>query len=285
MNAQHRFQSQSQKSPEELEREIDAQRDHIGELVGALENKLSPGEMFERVLGYTRGHGRDFAQNLGNTVKANPVPTILTAAGLLWLYAGSDRAPPVPYRGAASGVNTGPSVGERAGQAGHDLSERARHLREDASGRAHDLGDRAHRLGENASARWNDARDRAGNTMHDTGRAIRDGSRRTADSVQSAFRSNPLALGAVGIAAGALLGALLPSTEQEDRLLGEYSDRAGDRARRSAQEGLGRAAEAGSRAVERAQERVAHRGDGGSGSSAPPQTRSQTNPDRPGSMV
>lgn len=279
MNAQHRFQSQSRKSPEELEREIDAQRDHIGEIVGALENKLSPGEMFERVLGYTRGHGRDFAQNLGNTVKANPVPTILTAAGLLWLYAGSDRAPPAPHR------STGPGLGERAGQAGHDLADRARHMRDDVSGRAHDLGDRAHRLGDTASARWTDARERAGSTMHDTGRAIRDGSRRTADSVQSAFRSNPLALGAVGIAAGALIGALLPSTEQEDRLLGEYSDRAGDRARRSAEEGLGRAADAGSRAVERVQERVASRGDGGSHPSMPNSPQPKANPDRPGSTA
>jgi hypothetical protein len=39
------------------------------------------------------------------------------------------------------------------------------------------------------------------------------------------LRENPLALGAIGIAVGALLGTALPTTEPENRMMGEASDR------------------------------------------------------------
>ena len=39
------------------------------------------------------------------------------------------------------------------------------------------------------------------------------------------MHEQPLLLGALGLAAGALIGALLPTTEAEDRLLGDARDK------------------------------------------------------------
>ncbi|WP_456305768.1 hypothetical protein, partial [Falsiroseomonas oryziterrae] len=44
-------------------------------------------------------------------------------------------------------------------------------------------------------------------------------------SLEEMFESQPLLVGAVGLALGATLGAILPPTETENRLLGEQRDR------------------------------------------------------------
>ncbi|MFC4726974.1 DUF3618 domain-containing protein [Coralloluteibacterium thermophilus] len=236
-------QDRSSKDPAELEREIDRQRDHIAELVGALENRLSPGQLFERVLAYGKGGGKEFAGNLGATVRANPVPTLLTAAGLLWLYAGNDRraAPATDWAHAAG-------AGSRSGHGTGDAASTAAHLRE----RAHDARDDiAHRL--------HDARHRVEDTAHDVAEGVRSGVRRASDGVRGMLEDNPMAVGAMAIAAGALLGALLPPTEAEDELLGPYSDRAADRMKAGAQA-------AASNAMDKAREATdglaSHDGDG-----------------------
>ncbi len=51
-----------------------------------------------------------------------------------------------------------------------------------------------------------------------------DGLRRSRTQVERFVEDNPLLVGVVGVAAGLLLGALLPRTRQEDRSLGPYAD-------------------------------------------------------------
>src|SRR5690606_29129940 len=77
--------TESQKNPDQLEREVDERRAHMSETLSALEEKLSPGHMIDQVLAYTRTNGGEFSQNLVNTIKRNPVPSVLTAVGLAWL--------------------------------------------------------------------------------------------------------------------------------------------------------------------------------------------------------
>jgi hypothetical protein len=47
----------------------------------------------------------------------------------------------------------------------------------------------------------------------------------------------PFVVGAVGIALGALIGAVLPESEREDRMLGQVRDRTLDRATESVTRG------------------------------------------------
>ena len=100
---------EAQKDPAELEREIDQKRAEIGDIVHALENKLSPGELIDTALSYVKGGGGEFFTNLSNTAKANPVPTVLTSIGLLWLMAGQNRQPTAPSS------SSGPSLGDTEG--------------------------------------------------------------------------------------------------------------------------------------------------------------------------
>jgi len=55
-------------------------------------------------------------------------------------------------------------------------------------------------------------------------------------SVSGVLETEPLVLGALGLAVGAAIGAMLPASEAEDRLLGEQSDRVRDEARTFARE-------------------------------------------------
>ncbi len=213
-----------------LERDIDRQRDHIGGLLDALESKLSPGEMFERVLGYGKGSGREFASNLGDTVKANPMPTLLTAAGLMWLYASKD--------------NTASTQG--AGWQGGNYGGAYWDKNDDGSAEDHPgIRQRAKDARKGFSEKAGDAKARASDAAHGAMDTARDRARQANEGFHQMLEDNPMAVGAMGIAVGALLGAMLPSTRKEDELLGETSDHLTDDAKSLAKRGYERAAQAG----------------------------------------
>jgi ElaB/YqjD/DUF883 family membrane-anchored ribosome-binding protein len=224
MSTADRIDAESRKDPASLEREIDQQRADINHIVDALENKLSPGQMFDRLVHFGKGNGREFAQNIGNAVKANPVPALLTSLGLLWLYASRDEPAPSPGTG-RSGLAS--AVGE--GDAG--MVDRAR-----------DLGGE---VSDAVSSTWNEARSRISDTaarMADTAQGARATLQQQKDRAVQGYNhllhDNPLALGAIGIAVGALLGVALPTTEPESRLMGEASDTLADKARQAMQAGV-----------------------------------------------
>lgn len=64
----------------------------------------------------------------------------------------------------------------------------------------------------------------------------RDGLDRGRTAVEQFVNENPLLVGVVGVAAGLLLGALLPRTRQEDRNLGPFADEMRDQGLRYARE-------------------------------------------------
>lgn len=198
---------QSQKDPAQLEREIDQQRNHITELVEALGDRLSPGEMFERVLGYGKEGGREFAGNLSHTIKSNPVPALLTAAGMLWLYTGSRHDSDTTATGTTADLGTHKP----------DLGERMQHVRQGASEKVRGVR----------------------RTAHDAADSARDRAQRANEGFHHMLEDNPMALGAMGIAAGALLGAMLPITRKEHELMGEASDHLTREAREIARGGQG----------------------------------------------
>ncbi|TLX63535.1 hypothetical protein DN820_10600 [Stutzerimonas nosocomialis] len=234
MSTNNQIDLESQKDPKTLEREIDQQRAEIGDIVTALENKLSPGELIDTALGYVKGGGGEFFSNLSNTVKANPVPTLLTSVGLIWLMAGQNRRVEHSY-------STGPSLGDKLGAKADGLKHQGAGIKEKASHLQHDV-----------ASSLSSARDRVSNTSHqaaDTLRHTADSLRDTADRARGGFshllQEQPLAVGAIGIALGALLAASVPSTRQEDELMGEARDDIADKLKHKAQEGYERVSEVG----------------------------------------
>lgn len=234
MSSYDSIREQSRKNPEQLEREIDQQRHHIDEIVQALESRFTPGEMIRKVFGAGKDGGGEFAHNLSQTMKAHPVPTLMTAAGIAWLYASQNRP--------------------------------ASHVTATGHSRTHAMGEHMHDMGKGVSDKLGTARQRTGESMHHAMDSARHGAQRANEGFHTMLDENPMAIGAMGIAVGALLGALLPSTRREDELLGEKSDRLKDEVRHAAREGRDRVAEAG---------REVTRGDGSSGTpgSSPPGTQ------------
>lgn len=105
------FEHEAHKDPDLLEQEINAKREHISDLVDALEQRLSPGQMVDRVLAYAKGNGGEFFENLGTTLKNNPVPATLTVLGLAWLGLNQNR----PFN--PGPAHHGPGLGEKLGDA------------------------------------------------------------------------------------------------------------------------------------------------------------------------
>jgi hypothetical protein len=80
------------KSAEEVQREVRQSRSDVEETLEAIQERLSPGQMFEQAVDYLRGsEGNAFLRNLGATVRDNPVPMVLMGTGLAWLMLSSPR--------------------------------------------------------------------------------------------------------------------------------------------------------------------------------------------------
>jgi len=245
MSTADRIEAESHKDPARLEREIDQQRADIDHIVDALENKLSPGQLFDRLVNFGKGNGSELAQNLGATIKAHPLPALLTSVGLAWLYASRNEPPATRPTGTGFG---------RHGYVGATAMSTGREMPGDGSDvglgqRAQDLGDQVADTWDQASARVSQFSDQVTDklhgmtdTLHDASATVGAKTRQATDTVrQQGMRArqgfnqllndNPLALGAVGVALGAILAAALPITEQENQLLGKASDQVTDKAR------------------------------------------------------
>ncbi|MFL5333017.1 MAG: DUF3618 domain-containing protein [Geminicoccaceae bacterium] len=75
-----------------IEQELDHTRSRLDATIGALQDKLAPGEMVEQAIAYFReGGGVEFRRNLGHTVRENPIPVALIGVGLGWLMLSNAR--------------------------------------------------------------------------------------------------------------------------------------------------------------------------------------------------
>lgn len=72
-------------SPSEIEREITRTRADIDRTIDGLRDQLSPGQLLDRALGPFRGEASEFAHNVGERVKANPIPLAMLASSVAWL--------------------------------------------------------------------------------------------------------------------------------------------------------------------------------------------------------
>lgn len=219
--------TEAQKDPAQLEREIDQQRAHIGDTISELEAQFSPGQMLDKVLSYGKTNGKEFTQNLVNTIRDNPVPTLLTALGVAWLMYGQNN------RGfsAGSGYPSNASYGvdpdyEHHPSAAEEVKDKAVRAKEQIKGNLDGFGHKISRT----SAHWRHEASHAGHELR--ARAGQVG-----DTFSTLLREQPLAVGAIGIAAGALIAASLPATSAEDRYLGATRDKVAAKAKQKVQEG------------------------------------------------
>lgn len=199
-----------EKDPVALEKQADEIRANMGRTLDALERKFSPEQLLDRSLSYFRDHGGELTQTLGATMRNNPVPIVLTLAGITWLVASSynSRQPPgqdLSSRFARSGV-------------GQKLQQRASTARE----RLHSTVDTTR---ERLSSTRGAASGRVSGAMHSARDNARIRARQMQDRVYTMMDDQPLVLGALAVAVGAIIGTAIPSTQYENRVLGRARDR------------------------------------------------------------
>jgi ElaB/YqjD/DUF883 family membrane-anchored ribosome-binding protein len=258
--------------PEDIERDLNRTRANLSGTLEAISSKLTPGQMMDQAMQYMRTSlPADFSSNLATSVRNNPIPVALIGVGIAWMamsgrrgsmprshdeeygyvgstaYMGADDALGSSYDALGTTDSSGMYSGTSGGTSTMgSVKDKARDMKQQAQS---SLGSARERVADTLAS----TRDRVSNTMHSTrermGSTVASAresmhhlSERSAqtygrarDSFSSMVEEQPLILAALGIAAGAAIGAALPRTRQEDQLLGETRDnlmhRAGETAR------------------------------------------------------
>lgn len=141
-----------------------------------------------------------------------------------------------------------------------NVEEQANAFNERVDRSYRDLSDRARRARSKMSAHARRQRDRASRGWHDASAGAQHRARQASDQAGRFYEDNPLVVGALGIAAGALLGGILPSTRREDELLGRHGDEFRSEARAHAEDVANAAGDVAARTVDTAQREAEREG-------------------------
>jgi hypothetical protein len=267
----------ARKDPETLAREIDATRANLGETLDALQAKLSPGEMIDEVMSMFREHGSGITSNLGHAIRENPMPVLLIGAGVAWMIASQRLSSrrreydstyaydPTYELGAAPDMPIGTEP-----ESGEGIRDKADALKEKAREKAHAARERVSGAASSASSRVRGAASRLKSTASHLGESAssmtgsaRMRAQRASEGFTRMMDERPLMVGAMGVALGAAIGALIPVSERENELLGDIGDRARERARHMGSEQLDKARERVKEAAESAKQTLVSGGKGG----------------------
>jgi hypothetical protein len=239
---------------EQLERETEQTRSQLSDTLDELRAAVTPGRLVDQISErFSDGAPAEFTRNLKDQVVGNPLPLAIIGAGLAWLMlgprVGSGAIAGAVARGAnrstewaernadlsqvqssaASGVNSAmDSASDAANQAQRSMRDAAESVSQSARQTAHDVRDTAGAMADAAS--------RTASSISQSTKLAGQRTLQTGSSFLDFCREQPLLLAGLGVAIGALMGALVPATETEDRLMGEASDQMKERAQDLASE-------------------------------------------------
>lgn len=252
---------------QQLERETEQTRSHIAETLLELRACVTPGHVFNQIAGRLGdGEGATLVRNLKRQTIDNPIPVALLGAGLAWLVLGG-RSSPDGRAGVASDAvrQKGSEAADKATELASEVRERAESAvegaRQSTLKAGEDVRQAASSLGEqvqrNASAGYetvSGSARRAAAAVSGSAHAAGQRTFETGNAVVDFCRSQPMVLAGLGVVIGATLGALLPLTDTENRLMGETSDELKAHARDVATEQYEAAKKVGERGLEAAQD-------------------------------
>lgn len=237
-------------SPSEIRAEIEKTRERLGETVEALGAQLNPSNLKQRVKDSVReatiGKVQHMATNtreriaetsrgLAQTIRENPLPAAMAAAGLGWLILSSrdQRSTPRFTNGdpdefaipdesyQATGIRAGArNVADNVADKAQDLKEKAADLTDKAQEATQRVVQRARVTGDRVA-------ERADLTMH----RVQERARNTARRVENQYEETPMGIGAVALALGLAIGLSVPSTRKEAALMGDARDKLVDKTR------------------------------------------------------
>lgn len=113
------------KSAAELQREVEQQRSKLEDRIDQIQEKLSPGQLVDELLNYTKGGGGEFLTSLQKNVTANPLPVALLGVSLAWLIAkpASSSASSQNSYGSSSDRDWDNSINGRRGYSSYEEDE------------------------------------------------------------------------------------------------------------------------------------------------------------------
>jgi hypothetical protein len=237
---------------------IEQTRSEMDSTLHAIEARLTPGQVFEQGLNYLRNSGGgEFFSNLATSVKDNPMPVVVAGVGLAWLMVmhqrdGGDRSTWSSYnadlqaeglrgRAADAASATRDTMADAANTARDKVADAANATRDKLSSAVGTTRDKVAHAVDSARAGLGATTDRAQQAWQRTSDTTRQQIDRARTGYRYVVQEQPLALGAVGFGIGALLAAVAPRTDEEDRVMGGAADRLKERVTEAGREQLDRA--------------------------------------------
>jgi hypothetical protein len=270
----NRLEQDAQKSRADLAETVDELRSRVSGTADDLRHRVSPEGLKENFRGYIGRTQQEFVENMKQKATENPLAAVAVGAGLAYMGWRIVRTIPAPLlllggglallksggRGNGAGSTTALGYGHLGD---HDTAEGGKRV---ASGvetvrarvgeAAASAGETARRMASTAASAVSDVASSAYQTG--VGAAVYAGDqaaearRKSQDILIDTLERHPLLVGGVSIAVGALIGASLPMTETEQRLLGEKSDELKEQASKAASESFVAAEATGRRIVKEA---------------------------------
>jgi hypothetical protein len=264
----------TEQSTAELERDAERVRAQIADTAEHLQDKMSPGQLMDEVVNYFKdGDINQMLGNLKTQVRENPLALAMVGSGLAWLMMGSgpggtnglpnrnalsgDRQSGRPMAGSNTyGANTSNSTSFGSGGS----ASAGTGFRASASALGEKVSETAGELSESAARTMHDLRDGAADSLSHASQAGADAAARAKSTFFDALDREPLVLGALGVAVGAAIGAMLPTTSVEREYLGDASSKAREGAGELVAEGIDKAREVGSDAYRAARNEADRQG-------------------------
>jgi ElaB/YqjD/DUF883 family membrane-anchored ribosome-binding protein len=200
----------TKKDPATIEREIDQTRAEMNKTLDALEHRLTAGQLLDQCLNFFGTTGREAGASLGRSLQENPIPLILTATGIAWMMT-------APRQGSTVASDNGE---RRYGAVAENLSHVSAQVKSSASS----ARDQLTRSKDAMKDAMTDSVDAVKERVSSTASIAQAQARRVRQQFNSTLEEQPLVLGAIGLAIGAAIGLMVPSTDQEDRFMGEARD-------------------------------------------------------------
>jgi len=222
------------KSSSELERDVEEARGRVDRTVEALKDKMQPQELFDEATKMMGGASNKVLTTAVEQLRENPVPIALIGLGVAWLALSQTRRP-------ARGAGGYQAAGYYPTYEGYDEEETLRakvkakadaakaKLADTAEKAKAKLADAQHQAADGVSGLRGKAEEYAHVAQEKAGEYGREARRRFDDTLDS----EPLVIGAIGLAVGAAIGASLPSTPVERRYIGPARSKVADRAKAS----------------------------------------------------
>jgi ElaB/YqjD/DUF883 family membrane-anchored ribosome-binding protein len=240
---------QSNKNPDQIEREIEQTRSRLSRDIDELGNRLKPQNLKEEAKTAIKDAAQGAVSNVGEqarrtgsrlveVIRENPLPVIAVGAGVTWLLTQRSRSDISGDR-MARYAYTGPE--RRQGQDWRSESG----IKGKVGGAVSGVKDSVNEAASEVAGRAGELKDRAEEKFGELGGRARVQTRRIKTNLQHQAEENPLAVAIGAAVLGLVLGLVLPGTQREDDLMGPARDKLVDRAEQTAERVKDAAVEAG----------------------------------------